>query len=52
MPAYSVEFLTEVAVSCFGGVMTNWASQPDYPLREKLVELNAFLGSLLATPRD
>ena len=41
---YSIDFLTEMAVASFGGVATSWATQPGYPLRERLRECAALLG--------
>lgn len=44
----SVEFLTEMVVAAFTGVMNNWISEPTYPVKDRLAQTAAFLGDALA----
>lgn len=45
---HPVEFLTEMVVACFGGVMNNWLNIPDYPVKDRLAQTAAFLGEAIS----
>ena len=47
---HPVQFLTEMVVGCFGGVMGNWLHLPDYPVKDRLAATAAFLGEAIAPP--
>ena len=49
---FTIEFLAEMAVGCFGAVSANWASQAEYPLRERMDECALFLGDAAAATRS
>ena len=44
----SVEFLAEMVVGAFTGVMNNWITLPGYPVKDRLAQTAAFLGDALA----
>ncbi|MGI9591809.1 MAG: TetR/AcrR family transcriptional regulator [Myxococcota bacterium] len=47
---HPVQFLTEMVVGCFGGVMSNWLHLPDYPVKDRLAATAAFLGEAISPP--
>lgn len=49
---FSIEFLAEMAVGSFGAVCANWASQAEYPLRERMAECALFLGDAVSATRS
>jgi AcrR family transcriptional regulator len=50
--AHGVEFLTEMAVGVFTGIVLNWASLDGYPLRDRLAEAAEFLGAAIGPKMD
>ncbi len=49
---FSIEFLAEMAVGSFGAVSANWASQAEYPLRQRMRECALFLGDAVSATRS
>ena len=47
-PERDLEFLSELAVAAYLGIVINWVSLPDYPLRERLASLADLVGDALA----
>lgn len=45
-PGGDLEFVTDLAVATYLGIVINWVTLPDYPLRERLL-LSASSGALL-----
>ena len=53
-PGGDLEFVADLAVATYLGIIINWVTQPDYPLRERLLLAAEFGGGMLAngpTPR-
>lgn len=46
-PGLDVAFHAELAVATHTGILINWVSQPDYPLRERLLATARFLARSL-----
>jgi AcrR family transcriptional regulator len=44
-------FLAEVVVGALNGTITNWLSDPEYPIADRLEETAVFMGEAIA-PRD
>ena len=55
-PDRDLGFLTELGVAAYLGIILNWVTLPDYPLRERLQQLADIAEELLAngpsSPRD
>ncbi len=49
---FGIEFLAEMAVGAFGAVCAHWASQADYPLRERMAECALFLGDAISATQS
>jgi AcrR family transcriptional regulator len=50
--AHGVEFLTEMAVGVFTGILLHWLSRDGYPLRDRLAEAAEFLGAAIGPKVD
>jgi len=54
-PDRDVGFLTELGVAAYIGILLNWVSRPNYPLRERLRQLadiaEEMLGNGVASPK-
>ena len=50
--AHGVEFLSEMAVGVFTGILLNWVSLDGYPLRDRLAEAAEFLGRAIGPKMD
>jgi len=47
-PDRDLAFLSELAVAAYLGIIINWVTLPDYPLRERLASLAALVGEAVA----